>query len=84
MLLIRFPHKDAASKQTAAAVGLFSYQMRLTAHLSQALTDVHPLKTRPPVHSQLHVEESARRGDFLELSMFWIQKSLDRPTMCPL
>lgn len=85
-LLIKFPHKDAAPKQTAT-VGLFSYQIRLTVHLSEALTDIHPLKTRPPFHSQLHAEESCLLGGhFLKLSMFlfWIQKSLDRLTMCPL
>jgi len=73
---------------TVHAFSLPFSKVRLTAYLSEALTDIHPLvATRPAFPSQLHVQEFCLlSGHFPKLSMFlfWVQKSLDCLTMWPL
>lgn len=50
----------------------FSHKTRFTAHLSEAVADLHPLMSRPPFQSQFHAQASCLlRGHFLsKLSMF--------------
>lgn len=87
--------KTGTLKQTEDCSAI-SISMRLPVHLSEAVTDINPLVASRPFHSQLHVQESRLLWGLLlfffslllllKLSMFlfWVQKSLDRLTMCPL
>lgn len=65
--VVKFLHENVTPRCTGWAVPISSYKIRLTVHLSEALTNSHPLALSK---TQLHVQESRLLwGHFIKLSM---------------
>lgn len=68
--VVKFLHEKVTPRCTGWAVPISSYKIGLTVHLSEALTDSHPLGTSTLSKTQLRVQESRLLwGHFIKLSM---------------
>lgn len=83
LTVIKGFHLRVVLNKQKLSISLSLRKIWFTVHLSEAVTETHPSVSRLLF---LRIALRSLSPHFLKLSMFlfWVQKSLDHPTMCPL